>query len=91
MSIYIIIICNYILFFFILGVLVANLIGLKGISRTICFIIPIAIISVIITFFTTAILVSVCFMFTLDQQTGIDYNRLKKVEKIIAIFIALNI
>lgn len=39
--------------------------------------------TVIITFFTTAILVSVCFMFTLDQQTGIDYNRLKKVEKII--------
>lgn len=43
----------YILFFFIFGVLIANLIGLKGISRTICFIIPFAIISVIITFFTS--------------------------------------
>lgn len=43
----------YILFFFILGVLIANLVGLKGISRTICFIIPFAIFSVIITFFTS--------------------------------------
>ncbi len=43
----------YILFFFIFGVLIANLIGLKGISRTVCFIIPFAIISVIITFFTS--------------------------------------
>lgn len=43
----------YILFFFIFGVLIANLIGLKGISRTICFIVPFAIISVIITFFTS--------------------------------------
>lgn len=43
----------YILFFFIFGVLIANLIGLKGISRTICFIIPFAILSVIITFFTS--------------------------------------
>lgn len=43
----------YILFFFILGALIANLIGLKGISRTICFIVPFAIFSVIITFFTS--------------------------------------
>ena len=43
----------YILFFFIFGTLIANLIGLKGISRTICFIIPFAILSVIITFFTS--------------------------------------
>lgn len=43
----------YILFFFIFGILIANLIGLKGITRTICFIIPFAILSVIITFFTS--------------------------------------
>lgn len=43
----------YILFFFIFGTLIANLIGLRGISRTICFIIPFAILSVIITFFTS--------------------------------------
>ena len=43
----------YILFFFILGVLIANLIGIRGISRTICFIVPFAIFSVIITFFTS--------------------------------------
>lgn len=43
----------YILFFFIFGALIANIIGLKGISRTICFIIPFAILSVIITFFTS--------------------------------------
>lgn len=43
----------YILFFFILGALSANLIGLKGISRTICFIVPFTIISVVITFFTS--------------------------------------
>lgn len=43
----------YILFFFILGALISNLIGIKGISRTICFIIPFAIFSVIITFFTS--------------------------------------
>ena len=40
----------YILFFFILGTLISNLIGFKGISRPTCFIIPFAIISVIITF-----------------------------------------
>ena len=44
---------SYILFFFILGTLVANIIGIRGISRTICFIIPFTIISVIITFFTS--------------------------------------
>lgn len=43
----------YILFFFVFGVLIANLIGLKGISRTISFIVPFAILSVIITFFTS--------------------------------------
>ena len=43
----------YILYFFILGVLIANLIGLKGISKAACFIIPFAILSVIITFFTS--------------------------------------
>lgn len=43
----------YILFFFILGALLANLIGFKGISRTICFIVPFAILSVIITFLTS--------------------------------------
>ncbi len=39
--------------------------------------------SVIITFLATSILVSLCFMYLLNDQTGIDYNRLKKVEKII--------
>lgn len=43
----------YILFFFILGALLANLVGFKGISRTICFIVPFAIFSVIITFLTS--------------------------------------
>ena len=43
----------YILFFFIFGILVANLIGIRGISRTICFIVPFAIFSVIISFFTS--------------------------------------
>ena len=43
----------YILFFFIVGVLSANLIGIKGISKTICFIVPFTIFSVIITFFTS--------------------------------------
>ena len=43
----------YILFFFIIGVLIANLVGLKGITRTICFIVPFAIVSVIISFFTS--------------------------------------
>ena len=43
----------FILFFFIFGTLAANLIGFKGISRTTCFIIPFAIISVIITFITS--------------------------------------
>lgn len=43
----------YILFFFIFGTLVSNLIGFKGISRTTCFIVPFAIISVIITFITS--------------------------------------
>lgn len=42
----------YILFFFMLGILISNLIGLKSISRTISFIVPFAIFSVIITFFT---------------------------------------
>ena len=39
--------------------------------------------SVIITFLATVILVSLCFTYVLNNQTGIDYNRLKKVEKII--------
>lgn len=43
----------YILFFFIVGSLVSNLIGFKGISRTITFIVPFAILSVIITFITS--------------------------------------
>lgn len=42
----------YILFYFITGVLIANLIGFKSISRTISFIIPFAIFSVIVTFFS---------------------------------------
>ncbi len=42
----------YILFYFIAGVLVANLIGFKSISRTISFIVPFAIISGFVTFFT---------------------------------------
>lgn len=39
----------YILFFFILGILVANLYGLKSITRVICFIVPFTLISIIIT------------------------------------------
>lgn len=39
----------YILFFFLLGILVANLYGLKSITRVICFIVPFALISIIIT------------------------------------------
>lgn len=42
----------YILFFFILGTLISNLIGFRGITRTISFIVPFAIFSVFITFFT---------------------------------------
>lgn len=42
----------YIIFFFIFGILISNLIGFRGISRTISFIIPFAIFSVIVTFFT---------------------------------------
>lgn len=42
----------YILFFFIIGTLIANLIGIRGISRTISFILPFAILSVVITFIT---------------------------------------
>ena len=39
----------YILFLFTIGIIFANIIGLKGISRAICFVIPSAIISIIIT------------------------------------------
>lgn len=39
----------YILFFFIIGILVANLYGLKSISRIITFIVPFTIISILIT------------------------------------------
>lgn len=42
----------YIVLFFIVGTLTSNLIGFKGISRTISFIVPFAILSVIVTFFT---------------------------------------
>ena len=42
----------YILLFFIIAILAANLIGLKSIARTTCFIVPFAIISVIISFFS---------------------------------------
>lgn len=42
----------YILSFFIIGILVANLIGIKSIARTISFLIPFAVISVIISFFS---------------------------------------
>lgn len=42
----------YILFFFILGTLISNLIGFRGITRTTSFIVPFAIFSVFITFFT---------------------------------------
>ena len=43
----------YILFYFIIAVLIANLIGLKSLSRTISFIVPFTLISTIITFFTS--------------------------------------
>ena len=42
----------YILFFFILGTLISNLVGFKGITQSICFIVPFSIFSVFITFFT---------------------------------------
>jgi spore germination protein (amino acid permease) len=41
----------YILLFFIVGILVANLVGLKPIARTTTFVIPFAILSILITFF----------------------------------------
>lgn len=41
----------YILLYFIIGIVVANLIGFKSISRTVTFIIPFSIISVLIAFF----------------------------------------
>jgi len=44
----------YILLFFIVGILVANLIGFKSISRTITFGVPFAIISVLISFFAVS-------------------------------------
>lgn len=44
----------YILLFFIIGITIANLVGLKSISRTTCFVIPFAILSVLITFFAIA-------------------------------------
>lgn len=43
----------YILLFFIFGILAANFIGLKSITRAICFIVPFIILSIIITFFAT--------------------------------------
>ena len=42
----------YILFFFIIGILIVNFVGFKSIIRTICFVTPFAIISVIVAFFT---------------------------------------
>ncbi|MBR1969309.1 MAG: PDZ domain-containing protein [Clostridia bacterium] len=39
--------------------------------------------SVIITFFVTSIIVSSLHMYVLNDESGIDYSRLKKVEKII--------
>ena len=42
----------YIIFYFIIGILISNLIGFKSISRTISFIVPFSIFSVIITFVT---------------------------------------
>ncbi len=44
----------YILLFFIVGILIANLINFKSISNIICFIVPFAIASIIITFFARA-------------------------------------
>ncbi len=44
----------YILIFFIIGILCVNFIGFKSIIRNICFIIPFAIISVIVTFFAVS-------------------------------------
>lgn len=44
----------YIVLLFISGILIANIIGFRGISRTICFIVPFAILSVIITFASTS-------------------------------------
>lgn len=43
----------YIIFYFIAGILIANLIGLKSLSRTITFLIPFTIISTLVTFFTS--------------------------------------
>lgn len=44
----------YILMFFIVGVLIANLVNFKSISNVICFIVPFAIASILITFFARA-------------------------------------
>lgn len=44
----------YILMFFIVGILIANLINFKSISNIICFIVPFAVISILITFFARA-------------------------------------
>lgn len=44
----------YILLYFIIGILVANLIGFKSIARTISFVVPFALISVLIVFITIA-------------------------------------
>ena len=41
----------YIFLFFMIGILISNLVGIKSISRTISFLVPFAIISVIISFF----------------------------------------
>ena len=43
----------YILLFFIFGITIANLVGFRGIHRTACFIVPFAIISILVTFLGT--------------------------------------
>ncbi len=60
----------YILLIFIIGIFVANIVGFKSITRTICFAVPFAIFSVLISFF------AVCDSFDLEHLTpilGKDY------------------
>ena len=55
----------YILLIFIIGILVANLVGFKSIARTICFAVPFSIFSVLVSFF------AVCDSFDLEHLTPI--------------------
>lgn len=63
----------FILLFFILGLLIANLIGFRAIIKTICLIVPFTILSILITFFGTY------DQFSLDKFTPILGDGTKSV------------